>query len=478
MVSKSKKLILCLITLLLLLLCVVGCSNREALKNKNHATEDNQVTLRFLVENLNGRISAKRQIESWKRKFEKSHSNVEIILEELPLDSATNQEEREILLDQLSVEIMAGKGYDMYLIFTEHVNNPLFQDVNQIMRNGMFADLSEYYDADEDLNTAGLNQTVMSAGVVDGHRFTLPLRYDFPIASISRQAIETAGLSMEQLETDVIQMMETIARSGNNEAALSAYFHMNHHVLNFVPEVLDYENQKVLVTQEELTEILNSWVELHKAKLGFRRYDMFDYNAIITGQHWLQNGYSMQVSSLEAALYNTAFNKADGTDIEFVPLTGKDGKIVAEISCYAAVDANCEYPELAYEFLRYFLTEESQWETNVHTDDYLMFSNGYPVRTVGSVGILHQNVFGRTKIYAGTQEKIDLRERLGNVVLTDADIPILQAEIDVARYPITVLEHDLGYGIYLAASIDPNNVDVEQIVQDWLRELEFHLYEG
>ena len=87
MVSKSKKLILCLITLLLLLLCVVGCSNREALKNKNHATEDNQVTLRFLVENLNGRISAKRQIESWKRKFEKSHSNVEIILEELPLEA-------------------------------------------------------------------------------------------------------------------------------------------------------------------------------------------------------------------------------------------------------------------------------------------------------------------------------------------------------------------------------------------------------
>ena len=107
-----------------------------------------------------------------------------------------------------------------------------------------------------------------------------------------------------------------------------------------------------------------------------------------------------------------------------------------------------------------------------------MFSNGYPVRDVGSVGALHQNVFGRTRIYAASQEKTDLRERLGKVVLTDADIPILQKEIDVARYPITGLEKDLGYSVYLAAEIDPNNVDVDQIVQGWLKELEFHLYEG
>ena len=336
--------------LLLLLTILPGCSNHDALTSEaesGNTTEDNQVTLRFLVESLYGRTSAKRQIESWIKNFEKSHSNVKIILEELPLDSGTNQEEREILLDQLRVEIMAGKGPDMYLIFTEHVNNPLFQDVNQIMRNGMFADLSEYYDADTELNTAGLNQTVMNAGVVDGHRFTLPLRYDFPIVSVSRQAIEAAGLSIEQLDTDVIQMMDTIVQSGNNEAALSAFFLLQEDVLNFVPEVLDYEKQKVCVTQEELTEILNSWVELHNAMRGSQKHYMFDYNGIITGQHWLQNGYSMQVSSLEAALYNAAFNKADGRDIEFIPLTGKDGKIVAEINCYAAVGANCENPELA-----------------------------------------------------------------------------------------------------------------------------------
>lgn len=58
---------------------------------------------------------------------------------------------------------------------------PLFSDVNQAMRIGLFKDLSALYDDDNELNKAELNQKIMDAGCVGTERYVIPLRYTMPV---------------------------------------------------------------------------------------------------------------------------------------------------------------------------------------------------------------------------------------------------------------------------------------------------------
>ena len=70
-----------------------------------------------------------------------THPDVEVRLEAVPKD--------EMELQRLRTQIMAGKGPELYLMCR---NDTLFADPYQSMRNGLFADLSEYYDTDTSLN--------------------------------------------------------------------------------------------------------------------------------------------------------------------------------------------------------------------------------------------------------------------------------------------------------------------------------------
>ena len=68
----------------------------------------------------------------------------------------------------------------------------------------------------------------------------------------------------------------------------------------------------------------------------------------------------MFVGGLDFAIHNAVIAKAEGVDLGIYPLRSTDGSVTADITFYGAVTSGCKNPELAYEFLRYFLTEESQ----------------------------------------------------------------------------------------------------------------------
>ena len=106
----------------------------------------------------------------------------------------TNEQERAVYLQQLRTEILQGGGPDCYLLSTDNTLildepeqytyvevEPLFADVGPAMRNGLFYDISLLYDANDSFGKDGLNSRIMDAGMVDGKRYVLPLRYDMPV---------------------------------------------------------------------------------------------------------------------------------------------------------------------------------------------------------------------------------------------------------------------------------------------------------
>ena len=63
-------------------------------------------------------------------------------------------------------EVMAGEGSDLIFFIDDSM------DIEKMARRGVFADLEPYFEADN-FDWSGYNQTVMDAGVWDGHRLVI-----------------------------------------------------------------------------------------------------------------------------------------------------------------------------------------------------------------------------------------------------------------------------------------------------------------
>ena len=169
-----------------------------------------------------------------------------------------------------------------------------------------------------------------------------------------------------------------------------------------------------------------------------------------------------------------------------------NGELSATVEYYAAVGAGCEYPRLAYDFLRLFLSEEAQHETYMASEDYAQAEanacSGWPVRTAGSVEPRLNNILYRLEQTAyGNKERHRQKKVLEQKgTLTDADIPAINWQADAVVFPVYregSLSHYLNdnqlaildtYTGYTALK----NVDFEALARAAIEGLQAHLQEG
>ena len=267
------KLLIIFLVLAYLLPCLVGCAPKE-------------VTLRVLLEDdyefhyKEWLKPLNEQIKIVARQFDRAHENVKVVIEQLPKD----KEAREIMLERLRTEIMAGKGPDVFILPAARTNmdinaptalggvprgsenyEMLFPDVELSMHNGLFADISAYYDADTELGKESFVNAVMDAGVLSDARYVLPLRYNIPLIYVNVDRVTEAGVSMDIFDQDIVSMMDDITASGLDWLAAGA--HLNqiwHYALNFFPEAVNYADQEVVITKDELTTFMRSYISMRQ----------------------------------------------------------------------------------------------------------------------------------------------------------------------------------------------------------------------
>ena len=208
--------------------------------------------------NLQAKIVAER--------MEKEHPGLTVRLDILP----TDPQEREITLKQLRTKIMAGNGPDVFLLPTgntittdyatanRHARGttqtqlePLFQDVVQAMRGGLFRDIQPFYLADATLDKQALKTEVMEAGVINGRRYVLPLRFDIPIVYTDRELWDSRGLNADLLDTGFQPLFNSLLGTSDNAAGLFLPDDMS-----LLPEPFDYENEQVAVSVNRITDYL------------------------------------------------------------------------------------------------------------------------------------------------------------------------------------------------------------------------------
>ena len=494
---KNKKRILSAVLVLLLLALTIfpGCAPKE-------------VTLRVLLEDDYEFLDNEwlkpfnEQVKIVARQFDRDHENVKVVIEQLPQDPKA----REIMLERLGTEIMAGKGPDIFVLPAARTNmdlaaptwflgsplasenyEMLFPDVELSMHNGLFADISAYYDADMELGKESLVTAVMDAGVVGDARYVLPLRYNIPLIYVDTDRMTEAGVSMDIFNQDIVSMMDDITESGLDWLAAGARLEQIwHYALNYFPEVVDYGAQEVTFTKDELTTFMRSYISMRqlqgelKPTYGIDTFGAYA-SAIIPGDSVAagDDQYGLVTADLDAALSSVLIAKDAGTNLAMYPLRATDGSVIADVTFYGAVGAGCKEPGLAYELLRGMLSEEVQWNSNMDgksqqytagLSGHIIPASGWPVRAFGGVETMcktHVKLGGKTS-------------RMGGLSISDDDLPFLDIQIDKCQFS-TPQEESLGRkikGLYSKINPDVDDAKLEATAEEWLRELEWHLGEG
>ena len=397
--------------------------------------------------------------------YEKAHPGVAIRVEYLP----TGAQERDVYLQQLRTEIIQGGGPDCYLLPTSNTLildeparytyvdiEPLFADVDLAMRNGLFYDITELYDADDALDREGLNDAIMAAGVVEGVRYVLPLRYDMPVIYGQHEALEAAGLDPAILHEDIHTIMEAVYASGDPILASGLLYGG----LDAFSGFIDYETANATLDEGTLYRYLENYQNLKSLladsevpgeKLNINKF----IDCIYSGEK--TDYYPLWIGTMQDTFDYVSLSKYQKTGLTVAPLRTDAGEIVATVTYYAAVGSGCKNPELAYDFLRQFLLEESQLETNrpernhtkpkkqiaLNTSNDLqcpgLIENGWPVRDKNTLTTLWNvrrlQLYIRGDVIYGEPEHARRLRGIGFTgVMEEERAPILGLTIDQVRF--------------------------------------------
>lgn len=486
------------------------------------------VTEKSTWSRMNGQLYAVRQA------YEQAHEDVTVLVEYLP----TEEQERSVYLQQLRTEILQGGGPDLYLLPTDNTLildeptqytflevEPLFADVELAMGNGLFYDISRFYDEDEDLGKESLNTGIMDAGVVGGKRYVLPLRYDLPVVYAQEDLLLEAGLDPAVLQEDILTLMEAVYATGDGVLAAGILLGSYSAFSDFV----DYSSGNVLLEKDTLVRYMGLYQSLKELALSQQTHAL----AKLTIEAYTRDSYGKTVMSVENAddiqivdgevIYTNATEKiytyypiyiGDMQDVlgygpvtqhadlpmAMVPVKGVGGEVTATVTYYGAVGSGCDDPALAYDFLRQFLLEESQWEANRPTKSFEkplkgsgntsnqlqyegLIEEGWAVRDVNSLQTLwkvrRKQVYVKPAFLPQGVAKQRMRE-IGLMELQEENAPILGVQIDQVRFN-TGLSDSFAEALALlndSKTGTPTEEDIPALAEVLLWNLRWFMAEG
>lgn len=518
--------------IVLSLILFTGCGKKEDTPSLRIVTE------RTISNGMNQQ--AQQMIEQFQEKYPEFTVKLEILPEK--------KTEREIVIKQIRSQLMSGRGPDIFLLPTKNTvlapkyldpvgiigppppefsntifvdmdtdevypmerrvvadREPLFPDVAQTMENKLFLDLSDYYDADESLGRDCLNQKVMDAGTVNGKRYILPIRYDMPVMYVDKEKLGDFGLTLEELDCNILELMDLAIASGDRRLAASVepFILRIGRGFSYLPQTLDYRNDQVLLEPEILAAFFEKLQTVesmigryseHRA-LWLEGPECHPYRLIfengrrggrVIGSYYHQVFpcvNPMRVFTMQDMPLVREFQGDTKQEFAMLPLRSIADRQTAYVTYYGAVSAGCRHPAEAYELLSMFLSEDAQFErfrsykntfltafyAPRRTDERLI-EDGWPVRTKGST----EEIWKITRVARRSRSirYLDPTEK-------DFFSP-LNAEIDYVTFG-SVLEQEFSRMVRSLNDQDtgePTDVDIDAMAEYFIRQLRWQVMEG
>lgn len=426
------------------------------------------VTLRIVTEEgADGYVPAGKSeliaaIHSAAAYYESVHEKIEIEIETLP----NTENERETALEELREEIKTGNGPDIYLLPAGDLPAPenylekaqlykdmnmtdkidaarmpsLFLDMELAMRGGAFADISAFYDKDEALKKDELNEKIMDAGVYDGKRYILPLGYSIPVVYADKIQADELGMDLNEIENGGKGGINTLQIEVNSTgrtvptwglASLDAVDD-----LSLFPSLYNYDSMQIELDKTVVSQSLFLYKGNHLSTDSYQPESSCDTveQYLESEKFFLQSGWAFRIAGLGGAAERVGLGKYLGVDLSVFPLRTPENTLIATVTYWGAVDSSCDAPEVAYDFLRLFLSPNIQFGLGLGEEYPVKLAEaaqtGWPVRTQGSVQAMWKQA---VSVDDPANEK--LLSKMAKINLSDSDLPILQEELHQVRFP-------------------------------------------
>lgn len=310
---KIKKYVCIVLIPILLSLPCSGCKDQQ---------KANKYTLTILTEQ-----EFESQIKIARNYLAEQSTNVDIQIKTL----STNPSTREIEIQKLITQIMAGKGYDIYLLNNLRYGDaqptdtmPLIANPYKAMESGLFAPLDSYMKQDDYWDKSSYNSAFLETGKYNDKQYILPLTFTGELLLLESDWIQKPEAD------NLVEWLKYAERSEDTDLK-GAFIHHIFMSPNWYQPAINYQKREVQYDKER-------WKEFFVSNMKF-----FSLN-IEQSANWSQDTSWTSVR--------------DGLKrIEFIPdITGNR---VASIQGYGAVGMSCERKEEAYEFLMLFLNHET-----------------------------------------------------------------------------------------------------------------------
>lgn len=269
------------------------------------------------------------------------HPETELEIEVVPYIDNTPTEKTEKNkkeIKDMQVEVMAGKGPDVFLL---DESNQVLPDMVKSSYNGVFLDLNTVM---EGLEKLPLNQTVIKAGEVDGKQYFLPLGYMLAGIAVTDGMLR----GWEPSSSQPGEFLDEAASHTGVEGFQTEFLLRDYIPGLFGTPVLDYGEKTVTFSKE-----LQNFTELLAGRQGLSLEDAPELPNVAMMGHYT-------FDSLEAIIQRSF---ASGTDVKFLPFPNGEGGVNAQVNIFAAVRANSPYASQAGEFLTFLLSDEIQGGT-------------------------------------------------------------------------------------------------------------------
>ena len=335
---------------------------------------------------------------------------------------------------------------------------------------------------------------------MDGARYVMPLRYDYDVLLADVNAMEDLGIDPDLFNGGIDELYCLAERLQDDYASLGLAAKPDY---THASDYIDFQTENVLMDASEFASLVNGYyrtVELanpdeHQDQGEFFGGHYFVTKAgddgyycdirmyIVRGREktaiFSKAGYPFMRIDTSQLVESAAAIKILDQNVTMHPIRAADGRLIAEITYYGAVGSGCKYPEIAYEFLRMFYSEELQWQQyypwNAGEALEIMAERGYPVRTVGFAEVQYENIRKeleqdqladkRMKNHTSMRRREPLLDK--SFTITDKDLPILATPIDEARFPFMTID---GEFFYQYVSKIETTEDAEAMMEDlkWL----------
>lgn len=347
---------------LLLVFLLAGCSEAtagNALYNEmSTAPQTNESLTVYCLGNDTG---AKLMLAALNR-YKQLYPEVEVELIQPLTEFKNNTDPNELMYyEQLSAQIMAGEGPDVLLFNEEYI------DVEKFVRQGIFADMEPFFQADG-FEWEPYNQGVMDSGVWNGKRFVIPLGYTFPLLCTTKEALEETGFDVEACK-DFQGFLDETTRYMENPSQTRRLFSNaldpNPGVVGFFDQsgasVVDYDKQIVDLSLPLFT----STVQWYKTVIDTHPWEV--NSSLVGGAAAVRDGQALWTTSVYGAdfdLFGTAGALRTVGEAVTMPIRDINGGIHAWVQYPVAVRSNSENLRNAYNFLKILLSPEIQYTNN------------------------------------------------------------------------------------------------------------------